>query len=165
MNWFAQILAGVFPRATGLEVDEPDPLAFQLPPSPTRFFEALGHLVGPEATLYWEGPAGRTLAAWLDRYTSAPRPRVSVGVMPVGDFYLVPLTDEVLEELAVRDTEPGALRGPVRIHVHEGERITLQWRPAFGKRPLLLSRRLPADRVREFVAAANATPIRRTTAT
>jgi hypothetical protein len=161
MHWLTQILESVFPRPSGLEVDESDPLAFRLPLSPAGFFRALALLVGPGATLYWEGHASRTLASWLNRYTSEPAPAVSVGVTPVHDFYHLPLIDDVLDQLATRVAEPGALRGRVRIHVHEGGRIILQWHPAFSKSPLLLSRRIQADRVQAFVTAADATPVRR----
>ena len=161
MNWLAQILESVFPRPTGLEVDEPDPFAFRLPPSPPGFVRALALLVGPGATLYWEGQTSRTLASWLNRHTSEPAPAISAGVMPVHDFYHLPLIDDLLDQLAARVAEPGAIRGRVRIHAREGEWIILQWHPAFSSTPLLLSRRLRADRVQAFVTATGATPIRR----
>ena len=156
MSWFQQLVAAVFPRPSGLLVEEADPIRVEAPRSPEAFFRALAALMSPDVVLYWEGPAERHLAAWLAQQSLEPRPAVAIGVVPVGDFYHIPLGEELLAWLATRVARPGVVSGRVRLHVREGERIVLEWRPAFGKSPLLLSRHLPAEQVRQFVELLSA---------
>jgi len=157
MTWLQQLVAAVFPRPSGLLVDEADPIRVEARPSPEAFFRALAVLVTPDAVLYWEGPAERHLAEWLARQTLEPRPAVTIGVAPARDFYHIPLDEDVLAELALRVARPGAMSSKVRLHVRKGERIVLEWRPAFGRSPLLLSRHVPEEQVRQFISLLSAT--------
>jgi hypothetical protein len=158
-------MSAVFPPASGLAVDEPNPIVLRLPPEPGRFFRALPRLVSRDAVLYWEGRTERTLAAWLNRLTTDPHPPMSFGVQPRPDFYHVPLTTGTLEELATRVERAGAVRRRVRLHIHEAGRTILEWRPAFGTAPLLLSRHLGPERVEAFLEAAGAVALGDSTAT
>jgi hypothetical protein len=159
MSWLTQLIASLAPPVTGLRVEEANPIAVRLPPPPGRIFRALSLLLDPGAVLYWEGRADRTLAAWLRRQTADPRPSIAIGVVPVSDFYRFELDDELLEELAARVERPNAIGRRVWFHVLQAERIVVEWRPAFGSAPLLLSRLVPADRVSAFIRATEALPV------
>lgn len=151
MNWLSRLLDSISPPLTGLELDEPDPVALAVPPAPGRFIRALDRLAGPNAVLYWEGPADRVLAAWLRRQTQEPVARISIGISPVHDFYHVALADGVLDELAARieRTKPAPSR--VHLHVHEDGRVILQWRRAFLAGPVLISRSVRPERIDAFI--------------
>lgn len=156
MNWLSRLLDGISPPATGLEIDEADPIALRVPPEPGPLIQALNHLVGLTAVLYWEGPADRLLAAWLRRQTLEPFERVSVGISPVHDFYHIPLTTGVLAELAARLERARPIPSRVHLHVRENGRVLLQWRQAFGDAAVLLSRTLRREQVDSFAKAVRA---------
>jgi hypothetical protein len=157
MHWLTKLLGVIAPPATGIEVDEPDPIAVSVGTDAGGFVRAIGLLVDSDAILYWEGRTSRTLAAWMDRRTLEPRQAVRIGIAPVGDFYHLPLDAESLDELALRVNQPGAIRRPIRLHVHQSDRIVLQWRRAFTSEPVLVSRHLDPARVHSFVAAVGRT--------
>ena len=159
MTWLARLLDAVFPPPTGLEVEEPDPIALQGPLAPGQFIRALPLIAGPDAVLYWEGPTDRWLAAWLRREAGDPDRRIVVGLSPVADFYHVPVAAEVLEELATRLESGPTQRSRVHLHVHEGGRILLQWRRAFRGETILVSRQVPDAQVAAFIQATGARPV------
>jgi hypothetical protein len=156
MNWFNHLLDVLVSAPSGLEVDEPDPIQLTVTPPPGTLFRALPLLLDPGAVLYWEGRPGRTLAAWLGRHTLEPRAPIEFGILPASAFYHLPLDPDILAQLALRVDQPKAVGSRVRIHIHVDERIVLEWRPAFGTSPLLLSRRLPSERIAAFIKAVSA---------
>ena len=158
MGWLTELLRSIAPPATGIEVDEPDPIPVPVGASPGAFIRAIGVLVDPGAVLYWEGRASPVLNAWLDRLTLEPRPAVSVGITPVADFHHVPLDSGVLDELAQRVDRPGAIGRRIRLHVRQCDRIILQWRRGFSREPVLLSRSLDPHRIHAFEALVRARP-------
>jgi len=158
MNWLSRLLGAVSPPVTGLEIDEPDPYVLIMPPAPGPFFRALGSLVGPEAVLYWEGPAPRLLKAWLRRQTREPGPQVAVGVSPVHDFYHIVLAEGILADLATRLEHTTPVPTRVHLHVHHRGRVVVQWRRAFREGPALLSRTIGQAQVESFAAAVGAKP-------
>ena len=121
------------------------------------FVRALGLLADPGAVLYWEGRTNRVLAAWLDRLTLEPRPPASFGITPVPDFYHLPLDPGTLDVLASRIDRPGAVGRRIRLHLRQSDRIILQWRRAFSREPVLLSRSLDPARLDAFEAAVQST--------
>ena len=156
MGWLTQLIASLAPQPTGLRVDEADPIALRLTPPPGRVFRALPLLLDPGAVLYWEGRTERHLAAWLRRLTVDPRPSIAVGLVPVADFYRIELDRDVVDQLAERVDQPGAVGRRVWFNVVQDQRILVEWRPAFGSHPLLVSRSLPDDRVTAFIRATEA---------
>jgi len=153
MSGIGRIASALWPTPSGLEVDEPEAMTLAVAPPYGRVFRALDALLGPGTVLYWEGKAGPIMAAWLDRMSAEPRPAFALGVVPVPDFYHIPLDAEVLEGLAQRVELPNAIDGRVRLHAYLNQRIVWQWRPAFGPTPMLISRRLPDYRTGEFLRA------------
>lgn len=163
MSWLTTLLAGLFPSPTGLKIDEADPLAVHVQVSPGRFFQALPLLWGTDAwdaetMLYLEGGIPRSLAAWLARETTEPRPRFHAGVSPVSDYYHLPLTPDFLAALAIRFEQSDGRRRRLRLHVSIHERLLLEWRHAFTSKPLLLSRSIPADHAQAFLRAVAGPP-------
>ena len=150
MDWIGRIASAIWPSPSGLEVEESDATTVHAAPPFGRVFSALDALLGPGTILYWEGRPGPLLAAWLNRLNLEPRPAVSVGLVPVPDFYHLPVSRELLEGLAVRIELPHAVDGRVRLHAYLGRRIVWQWRPAFGPQPMLISRTIPSWRVNDF---------------
>ncbi len=153
MSWWERLLHAAFPPRTGLDVDEPNPLALAVPPNPASVIRAMALLAGPESELYWEGRAGQVLGAWLRRQAGDGERRVAIGITPVQDFYHLPASHDLLAELAERLERAPSLPERVRLHLHDEGRMVLEWRRAFRTGPILVSRRMPEDRLAAFVGA------------
>jgi len=148
------LLSLIFPDPSGLEADEPDPIRLDAPATPGVVLRALPRLVDvPDAVLYWEGAADQRLAAWLRRAAGEPRRGVVVGINPIRDFYHLSPTPELMDELA-RWLATGRVPTRVRLHLQEHGRIAFEWRRAFARSPLLLSRFVPEGRLAAFLAAS-----------
>jgi len=150
----SRLLSLIFPDPSGLEAEEPDPIRLDAPATPGAVLRALPHLVDvADAVLYWEGAADQRLAAWLRRAAGEPRQGMVAGINPVRDFYHLSPTPELLDELA-RWLTTGRTPTRVRLHLQERGRIVFEWRRAFARSPLFLSRSIPEERLAVFLEAS-----------
>lgn len=161
MRWLERLLSTVFrERVAGLRLEEPNPYAFRLSHDGARFFRALPTLVAPTAMLYCEGTTEPHVERWLkQRAIPSPPVRIAPGTLwPRPDYYHVPLRSELMEELAGLVDARGVALPCIHVHVYEDQRVLIEWHDAFLDDPLLVSRRLPEERIRAFVAATHARP-------
>ena len=156
MAWLDGILNWIFKdQLAGLRLEDPSPLLFRLPRDPARFLRALPILAGPDATVCFEGSTEERVRRWLEEHGVPPRAKISAGtVLPVSDFYHVPLGPEALTGLAALVEAHGIATPSIHVYVYEGERVTVAWYDAFYDHPVFISRAVPAERVAAFAAAA-----------
>jgi len=109
------------------------------------------------AFAYFEGTTNAAFAAWLSAHSVASPLKVALGtIWPRPDFYHVPLGPELLAQAADLIARKGIVVPAIHFHVHDGERILLEWHDAFCGNPLAVAGLVPRDRVQEFARTIGA---------
>lgn len=84
-------------------------------------------------------------------------------IWPKPDFYHLPLQSELLEEAADLVDRRGISLPSIHLHVHDGERVLLEWHDAFCDDPMYVATSFPRERVEEFARAIGAGEVTRDT--
>ncbi len=134
--------------------------------APTRdaaaLLRSLSILFPADAFAYFEGTTEEHFAAWLAAHSVASPLKVAYGtIWPKPDFYHLPLRSELLNEAADLVDRNGISLPAVHFHVHNGERVLLEWHDAFCSDPMYLAASLARDRVEEFARAIGASAVTR----
>jgi len=135
---------------------------------PTRdaaaVLRSLPILFPADAFVYFEGTTENHFAEWLAAHSIAAPLKVAHGtIWPKPDFYHVPLRSELLEEGADLVDRKGISLPAIHLHVHDGERVLLEWHDAFYDDPMYVAASLPRNRVEEFARAIGAGEVTRVT--
>lgn len=110
----------------------------------------------------FEGSTDDDFAEFLSAHSIAPPLKVAFGTLwPKQDFYPLHLRAEVLEEAAALVERQGVSLPSIHLHVHDCERILLEWHDAFQDSPLLVTGALARDRVEEFGRTVGANEVAR----
>ncbi len=160
MGWLARLF-GATPRQElkGLRLDTSQ--AFWELSGRTDFphlLRALADLLPEGSILNFEGgsPTG-TLLDFLDAHQVPEQSHIAVGTLwPRPDHYHVPATRANLSELAKLTETCAGSELAVHFHVYCDARVLLEWHDAFDL-PVLLSGRLPENKVRAFAETLNMT--------
>jgi hypothetical protein len=161
MAWLDRLLSAVFQKhLAGHRLEDPNPIALRLPHEPARFIRALPELAGPSAFLYCEGTTEGYVADWLKDHCVEPRLKIALGtLMPPSDTYHIPLQPDLLTEFAILIDARRILVPVIHVHLYDDDRVMLEWHDAFGDDPVLLSHRLPLERIRAFMRATLGEPV------
>jgi hypothetical protein len=118
------------------------------------------------ALVYFEGTTEGKFAQWLEAHTTPTSLKVAYGtIWPQPDCYHVPLESTLLQEAAALIEQERIALPCIHLHVHDGNRVLLEWYDAFGNDPMYIASAVPRDRVDLFVGAIGVGPVSRRTAT
>lgn len=138
----------------GIHLEEPDPWEVTSTADVERFLRALPLVAPAGAVAYFEGTGERHVADRLRQISIPPAVQVAVGtIWPRPDCYHVPLTAERMEGLAAFLEANPAGYFCSHCHVYDARSVLLQWHDAFGRDPMLVSRRVGLEAVSRFAKA------------
>ncbi len=112
----------------------------------------LATLLPDNATLYFEGNSiRREVADFLSAHESSRKLKMARGtIWPEPRIYHVSLTHEVIEQLVDFFSSLSSHEICDHLHAHAEGEVLFQWHDAFSNDPLLLSSRIPEERIRAF---------------
>jgi hypothetical protein len=153
MGWLSRILGYVPAKEwAGITLAPADAWAVPAPTDAARFFRAISALAPPGSVLYLEGGSpSPEILAYLDARVPAKTTKVAVGtVWPRPEVFHMSITSRNLEGLAELAERHALPELAVHIHVYKDTDVILQWHDADGREPILVSKQISEDRVREF---------------
>ena len=79
------------------------------------------------------------------------------------DYYHVPVEAALLQEAADLIEREQVVQPCIHLHVHDGNRVLLEWHDAFDDDPIHIASVVPRDRIDLFVRAIGVGPVSRRT--
>jgi hypothetical protein len=93
--------------------------------------------------------------------TSSPLKVAYSTIWPRPDYYHVPVEADLLQEAADLIEREHVVQPCIHLHVHDGNRILLEWHDAFGEDPMYIASVVPRDLIDLFVRAIGVGPVSR----
>ena len=132
----------------------------------TVFLRNLPILFDSNTFVYFEGTTERRFEQWLEEHAVQVQLKIAVGtIWPKSDFYHVPIEPSLLEEAAGLVEQHGIAYPAIHVHVHDTQRVLLEWHDAFSDDPMYVHSTLPMERVDTFARAIGVGPVSRHAAT
>jgi hypothetical protein len=121
------------------------------------FLRSLPILFAADSLAYFEGIEEESFKDWLASHAIAPPLKIAMGtIWPKPDFYHVPLRPALMEEAAGLVDRKGIVLPSFHFHVHDGERVLLEWHDAFSDDPMYVSASIHGGAVEAFARAIGA---------
>lgn len=157
--WLSRLFGGARPEdLQGARLDDPNPHIVHRPADPAVFLRALPVLL-PAGVVYFEGPDD-DLRPWLAGHAMSEPLQIALGtVWPKLMVYHVTLSDAHMTQAAAIVDERGIAIPSIHLHVHDGNRVVLEWHDAFGSDPMYIRSDVPPERLAAFLAQLRPTEV------
>lgn len=136
----------------GATLDYKNAFEVKPPADHIRFWKELSRLLPPSAVLYFEGVSLNVRVSGFFRAHEGPRElRIRRGtIAPRPETYHVLLTEELIQQLIEFFKSMCINEICDHFHAYANDNVLLEWHDAFHKDPLLLSSRIPEEKIRDF---------------
>jgi hypothetical protein len=153
MAWLSRVL-GYVPASERKGIDLGDTPAWEISPprDAADFLRAISLLAPPESVLYLEGGSPPAeVRAYLANNAATRITKVTMGtIWPRPETFHVSISPRSLEGLAQLADRHALPEIAIHLHVYKGTEVLLQWYDAGDDDPLLVSKQIPEETVREF---------------
>ena len=151
-NWLKKTLGISGKGPDGARLDCRNAVVVTVPKDWVSLVTNLADLLPDKATLYFEGVSIRRKVAKFLRAHEAPcRLKIArATIWPPPQIYHVSLTHEVIEQLADFFSSLNSNEICDHFHAYAEEEVLFEWHDAFSIDPLLLSSRIPEERIQHF---------------
>ncbi len=151
-NWLKRAFGISGEVLEGATIDCRNAVEVTAPKDGVSLVTNLANLLPDNATLYFEGNSiRREVAEFLSAHERSRKLKIARGtIWPHPHIYHVDLTREVIEKLADFFSSLNSNEICDHFHAYVEKEVLFQWHDAVGKDPLLLSSRIPEEKIREF---------------
>jgi hypothetical protein len=153
---FLSKLLGFIPASerNGIHLEDADPWRLGPVTDPILFLHALTRLNLGEAILYLEGTADSSIENVLKCSCITPNVRVMLGtIWQCPKVWHLPLNEQTISSLIQVLEKNRVLYFCTHIHAYRDSIVLLEWHDAFGSDPILVSKQIEYEQVKEFASA------------